>query len=42
MYIVSVQKLDWTQIRTGEDANGTTKFNEITSQCEHPIEGFEQ
>ena len=42
MYMLSVQKLEWTKVRTGENAHCKTKFNEIKNQCEHPIEGSDQ
>ena len=40
--LVSGQRLEWTKVRTGENTNGASNFNEIKYQCEHPIEGSDQ
>jgi hypothetical protein len=42
IYLVSVQRLEWTKVRTGENAHGAIEFNKLKKQCGHPFVGSEQ
>ena len=33
------QRLEWTKVRTGENAHCATNFNKTKIQCEHSFEG---
>ena len=42
IFLVSVQRLEWTKVRTGENTHDAIEFNKIKDQCEHPFEGSKQ